>query len=131
MFTSDTERMDAVRHWLRADAVWALACAVFSAVYETYSHDVISLWMVLVFLFPLAGGVLPAAIFLRRGRAPEAVPLALWRSGVAALGMGSCVRGALEIYGTSSAFQSVYWAGGGLLLAAGVLLCLRRPRRAA
>lgn len=131
MFTSDTERMDAVRHWMKADAAWTLLCAVFSAVYETFSHDVISLWMVLLFLFPLLGGVLPAVVFLKRNRAPQAMPLALWRSGVAALGMGSCIRGVLEIYGTTSAYQSVYWIAGGGLLAAGALLCLRRPRQTA
>lgn len=131
MFTSDTERMDAVRRWLKADAAWTLLCAVFSAVYEAFSHDVISLWMVLLFLFPLLGGVLPAAICLKRNRAPQAMPLALWRSGTAILGVGSCIRGVLAIYGTTSNYQMVYWVAGTAMLAAGALLSLHRPRQTA
>lgn len=130
MFTSDTERLDAARHWLVADAVWTLLCAVFSAIYESFSHDIISLWMVLLFLFPLLGGVLPAWFFLKRGNVPRAFPLALWRCGVATLGVGSCIKGVLEIYGTTSDYQTIYWAAGTAMLAMGVLTFLRQPRKA-
>ncbi len=129
MFTSDTERLDAARRWLVTDSVWALLCAVFSAIYESFSHDVISLWMVLLFLFPLLGGVLPAWLFLKRGKAPGAFPLALWRCGVATLGVGSCIKGVLEIYGTASGYQAIYWAAGGAMLALAAAAFLKRPRR--
>lgn len=129
MSISDTERLDAARRWLATDSVWTLLCAVFSAVYESFSHNVISLWMVLLFLFPLLGGVIPALLLVWRGKAPRIFPLALWRCGVATLGVGSCVKGILEIYGTSSGYQIVYWVAGTGLLAAGTPAFLKRPPR--
>ena len=39
-------------------------CIVFSVIYEHFSHGVYSQFMLLMYLFPLIGGVLPAALHL-------------------------------------------------------------------
>ncbi len=113
-------------HYVRA----TLFCLVFSAVYEHFSHGVYSVWMVLLFAWPLALGVVPALVCMLRGvRVPVAVRQ-LWACGVMTLAMGSCLQGVLEIYGTTSGLVAWYMPTGVALLtaaiAAGVSLRFRR-----
>ncbi len=60
MYTSDTKQ---AQKTLRRTALVYLAasifCAVFGAIYEIFSHGVISFFMVCSFLFPLLCGFLP------------------------------------------------------------------------
>lgn len=102
----------------------SLFCGLFSAVYEQYSFGVYSNYMVYLFMFPLAGGVVPYAVFglIPRAPCPSPVSARLYNSGIAALTVGSCVKGVLDIYGTSSVYMPVYWMSGVLLAAAGLVL---------
>ena len=87
-----------------------ILCALFGAVYETFSHGVYAYGMLYGFAFPLLGGVLPALLLAGKGnRMPSDASLLLWHFGVSALTVGSFFSGALEIYGTSSALTPVYW----------------------
>ncbi len=97
--------------------VAALACALFSAVYEHFSHGVWSYAMVYAFLYPLADGALPA--LLLGGR--RCAGAGFWRAGVAALTVGSLFRGALEIYGTSHPLTVVYTILGAGLCGLGLI----------
>lgn len=99
----------------------------FGLIYGYFSHGVTSNYMVYFFLFPLVGGVLP---FLWMGtRAPkwsiESWGVRLYHWGVAALTVGSCVTGVLEIYGTTAALTKVYWSAGILLMGLGAGLYWR------
>ena len=100
----------------------ALGCMGFAAVYECFSHQVYSPFMLLAFLFPLLMGVLPYAILsgADSSRCPGVMSRYIYNSGIAALTVGSLFRGILEIYGTTSRLSGVYWAGGALLTAGGV-----------
>ncbi len=100
----------------------SLCCAVFSAVYEYFSHGVFSGFMIFLFLVPLLLGAAPFfALSLTSAPVPGEGARGLYHAGVAALGTGSCLAGILEIYGTTSPYLPVYWAAGGLLALAGVL----------
>ncbi|MDO4547182.1 MAG: hypothetical protein Q4D04_03695, partial [Clostridia bacterium] len=80
----------------------SIFCALFGAIYEHYSHDVYSYYMLYAFMFPLAGGTLPAlAMALFSRRIPARPALNLYNSGIAALTIGSIFAGVLEIYGTT------------------------------
>ena len=109
--------------WLvsaRRYGVAAFVCAVFSAIYESLSHGVISVWMVGLCAFPLMLGVMPALICGVVGRWPRPLARQLWVCGVMTLTMGSCLYGVLEIYGTSSGLVWPYLpVGFGLLALAG------------
>ena len=99
-----------------------LFCGLFSAVYEYFSYGVYSNYMVYLFLFPFIGGVLPYAVL---GLAPHIqCPLKfssrLYNSGVATLTLGSCVKGVLDIYGTTSVYTPVYWLVGAMLVVIGI-----------
>lgn len=101
-----------------------LFCGLFSAVYEHFSFGVISNYMVYLFVFPFLGGVLPYTILGLIPGAPCATDAAsrVYNSGIAALAAGSCIRGVLDIYGTSSVYLPVYWLSGVLLIIAGLEL---------
>lgn len=105
---------------------WLLATAgtvFFSAVYECFSHQVYSRAMILAFLYPLLGGLLPATLLLlaKEKLQPGEWARSLWDTGIASLTLGSLFRGALEIYGTTSRLSTVYPVLGWTLLALGLI----------
>ena len=75
--------------------------ALFSGVYELFSHDVISFWMILAFLPFLIGGLL-WLLFCGLGlfRLPHRLfQICLMMATVSAV-LGMVIRGVLIIYGT-------------------------------
>jgi len=108
-----------------------LFSGLFSAVYEHFSYGVYSNYMVYLFLLPLVGGVLPYAVLglTPRSPVPSCASSRLFNSGVAALTVGSCLKGVLQIYGTSSVYLAAYWAAGILLSVSGLAVFLLGQRR--
>lgn len=102
----------------------ALFCAVFGAVYEVFSHDVYSFFMIYAFGFPLVGGTLPFWLLAREKNAtyPGTVARNLYHSGIATLTVGSIVRGVLDIYGTTNVLSGYYFNVGWILTIIGVVL---------
>lgn len=95
---------------------------IFAAIYEYFSHQVYSGYMILAFTIPLVGGALPFLVIALLGRKfPGRAAVNLYNSGIAALTVGSIMRGGLEIYGTTNNLTDVYWLAGGALGAAGIL----------
>ena len=103
---------------------------VYSAVYETLSHGVDSLWMITLFAWPLIGGAVPYAIIARFGQHVD-LPWArlAHHSAVACATLGACVTGVLQIYGTSSAWVWAYWIAAILLTIVTVVLAVTGVRR--
>ena len=104
---------------------WLLATVstvFFAAVYECFSHQVYSRAMILAFLYPLLGGLLPATLLMMKAELqPGEWARSLWGAGIASLTLGSLFRGALEIYGTTSRLSTVYPVLGWALLALGLI----------
>ena len=107
-------------------------CALFGGVYEAFSHEVYSYWMIYAFAFPLVLGALPLLVIRMTGAAyPNRAVRSAQHAGVASLTVGSLVTGALEIYGTTHPLTIVYWiAGCALLLAAAAIYGTALLRRA-
>ena len=103
-----------------------LFCAFFGAVYEMFSHEVYSFYMIYAFAFPLIGGTLPFWVLARLPRFgyPGAVARTLYHSGIATLTVGSIVRGVLDIYGTTNVLSGYYFKAGGLFMVACVIKLL-------
>lgn len=101
-------------------------CALLGAVYELFSHEVYSYYMIYAFAFPLVGGTLPffAFAFSRAKRYPRAVSRNLYHTGIAVLTVGSILRGVLEIYGTTNRLIKIYWILGIVLTVIGAILCI-------
>ena len=104
----------------------ALFCVFFGAVYETFSHEVYSYYMIYAFAFPLVGGTL--AFFLialsNAEEYPWAIARFLYHSGIAVLTVSSILRGVLEIYGTTNRLLKIYWIIGFALTISGAILIL-------
>ena len=100
----------------------ALGCAIFGEVYELFSHEVWSCFMIGAFALPLLLGAVPFFLMQKRGKPFPGRAAELVHAGVAALTVGSILQGALEIYGTSNPLTAAYWVAGGTLTATGWLL---------
>ncbi len=95
----------------------SLFCVLFGVVYEYFSHEVYSYYMLYAFVFPLVGGVLPFFVFsFFTKRLPGRIACNLYHSGIAALTIGSIFEGVLEIYGTTNRLVLVYWVLGAVFL---------------
>ena len=101
-------------------------CVFFSTVYEHFSHGVYSNAMIWLFAYPFIGGVLMFGLlgFIKKAPFPGRVSYNLYNSGIAALSVGSCFTGVLEIYGTASNLSAIYWIAGIFLTGIGILLYL-------
>lgn len=99
----------------------AIFCALFGAVYERFSHEVYSYYMIYAFAFPLVGGALPYMLLGAKWN-----PGGLFHAGIATLTVGSIVNGILAIYGTTNGLTAVYWLSGWILVAVGVVRILCR-----
>lgn len=119
MSTSDKELLLRVRgRWFAA----AFFCAVFSLVYEYFSHGVMSLFMVGMFLAPLLLGAGAAALLLRFAtRCPDLLARQLWLCGTVTWTLASCLAGVFEIYGAPAPLVRVHWFVGGALLVLALL----------
>ena len=107
---------------IKAYLLSTVGCALFGAVYELFSHEVWSCFMICAFAFPLLLGAIPFFLMQKRGKPFPRRAAELVHAGVAALTVGSILQGVLEIYGTSNPFMIVYWVAGGTLTAIGWLL---------
>ena len=102
---------------------------LFGAIYERFSHEVYSYYMIYAFAFPLVLGVLPGlSIVLFDLRIPSATTIRLWSYGIAVLTVGSAFKGVLDIYGTTNRLIWVYPVSGVILLLS-ALLTHRVPSR--
>ena len=109
---------------------WTLFLAFFGAVYERFSHEVYSYYMIYAFALPLFLGVLPWSVLALRGRRePVRLAAQLWDSGVLTLAVGSVFEGVLEIYGTTNRLVICYLAAGAALLVAGAAWALLAGRK--
>lgn len=111
---------------LRIRDRWLLATVstvFFSAVYECFSHQVYSRAMILAFLYPLLGGLMPTTLLMlaKAKLQPGEWTRSLWDAGIASLTLGSLFRGVLEIYGTTSRLSVIYPVLGWTLLASGLI----------
>lgn len=100
--------------------------ALFGAVYEHFSHEVYSYFMLYAFAVPLILGVIPMlGIMLSGKKISEKNPcLHLYGFGIAALTTGSIIKGVLDIYGTTNHLIKWYLYAGIILLVIGAVLIL-------
>lgn len=102
--------------------------AFFGAVYEVFSHQVYSYYMLYAFAIPLLMGVLPYAILLLKEKYPGKMFLNLWNTATATLSIGSVFAGVLAIYGTTNSLIIVYPIAGGILILISLAFLLFKDR---
>ena len=102
--------------------------AIFGAIYELFSHEVYSYYMIYAFAFPLIGGVFPFLTvgLFKPNLYPQSISRNLYHSGIGTLTVGGIIQGILEIYGTTNSMMIIYWGVGAGLTICGILGCLIR-----
>ena len=103
--------------------VFSILTMIFGIVYECFSHNVFSYFMMYAFLIPLiCGGVLSFIIYTGILKCGIRISNNLYNAGIATLTIGSIIKGVLEIYGTTNVKVYLYViVGFGLLLLSGGL----------
>lgn len=100
----------------------SLAAAVFSIVYEHFSHGVVSWFMLAAFLIPLLGGGIGLLLTAFTRKRTDRT---MYNCGLLTLTVGSITQGILEIYGTTNRLCGIYWIVGIALSVFGGISCLR------
>lgn len=118
MCTSDTDTSRSMAKKALFYLLISMFCALFGAIYELFSHDVYSFYMIYAFAFPLMGGTLPYLLrcLCRKRLIFQGGISVFWHAAVATLTIGSIIQGVLEIYGTTNQFTIVYWYAAAILL---------------
>ena len=128
LYTSDIDISEKVAKTAFTYLIISIFCVFFGAVYEVFSHEVYSFYMIYAFAFPLLGGTFPFLMMHVRhcSKYPCTVSRNLYHSGIAALTVGSIVRGILEIYGTTNHLSQLYWyVGMVFILTGGVIFWMQ------
>lgn len=127
MSTSDTNKnivsayenpFETLAHVAFTYLLISLFCLLFGVIYEHFSHEVYSGYMIYAFAFPLLGGTLPfLAMSLAKVKSvPGTLLQKIYHCGIATLTVGSIVQGMLDIYGTTNSLTIIYRIAGLLLV---------------
>lgn len=121
MKTEQIMRKQIIRKQIIKNTILTVLCIIFSTIYECFSHQVYSIFMIGAFIVPLLAGV---GVNVIRWLAYNDIEisesaLAIWQCGVYTLTVGSIFRGILDIYGTTNSKGMLFWYVGFLLIAIG------------
>lgn len=113
------------RNRIRKNTILAVFCILFAAIYEAFSHQVYSAYMIGAFLFPVVLGIVPDIIREKAHRKVSESAFTLQQCGIYTLVIGSIFRGVLDIYGTTNQAGVLYWTvGWGLVIVGGIAECI-------
>lgn len=126
MFTSD-KRAKPLINSVYFNLGFAIFVALFGAIYEMFSHEVYSYYMIYAFGIPLFFGVLCSvltpALFKRFPREFEA---ALWNLSIVTLTVGSILKGIVDIYGSNNQKLILYPITGCILALLAVIVFISK-----
>ncbi len=108
----------------------AIFCALFGVIYEKFSHNIYSYYMIYAFAVPLVCGAFPYAILALRGtRVPNERAIRFWNSAIATFTVGSVFRGVLDLYGSTNKLSVVYPIAGAVLVVLTIVSLIRGRKR--
>ncbi len=115
LFTLDIKKL---REQGKIYIIVTLTCILFSIIYESFSHGVISNFMIFSFVVPLVFGVGINYMFyfFKIKKLPSRIQNKIYNAGIATLTIGSIMEGVLQIYGTTNSKIYVYLVVGIILL---------------
>ncbi|MCR4902742.1 MAG: hypothetical protein K6A23_07785 [Butyrivibrio sp.] len=97
--------------------MFSIFCALFGAIYEMFSHEVYSFYMIYAFAIPLVFGTLFFVLIARSGRKkPSGIALSFWNMAIVTFTVGCIYKGIIEIYGTTNKLSVMYPLAGILLV---------------
>lgn len=107
----------------------SIICLVFSLIYEHFSHDVYSFFMISTFMIPLIFGSLVSLILSVKNIKTYRISNNLYNASVATFTVYFIMKGFLEIYGTTNATINIYLIVGILLLTTSIILRVIKNRQ--
>lgn len=111
------EQKQIIKKHINKNIILTIVCIIFAAVYEHFSYQVYSAFMIGAFIFPLIFGVganLIRLVVYSKRRISENI-LAVWQCSIYTLTVGSIYRGILDIYGTTNEKGALFWYTGAIL----------------
>ncbi|MCR5144935.1 MAG: hypothetical protein K6B67_06480 [Lachnospiraceae bacterium] len=108
----------AIRKRRIAYFIFTVFILVFGLIYEFFSHEVYSYYMLLAFLIPLAGGLVSEL------HVPSSLSQQFLTGGVVWLTLGCVFQGVLEIYGTTNRLSIIFAIVGLVLVATSIVIRL-------
>ena len=122
MILSTSNKKQHILHGIQIYLGITIFCTLFSVIYEAFSHEVYSNFMIYLALVPLIGGLLPFLMLLFTNLPyPTRLSLNAYNSGIATLTLGCSLKGVFEIYGSSCPLITVYWIAGAAFVFLGLL----------
>ena len=107
----------------------ALICLAIGLGYEIFSHGVWSVFMIGAFAVPLVLGVIPNLVIgFGNLKSPDMASETLYACGIITLTLGSMLKGALEIFGTTNTLLDYYWMVGGAFTLLGIIFYLAQRK---
>ncbi len=95
--------------------VFTLFIVIFSSIYESFSHGVMSIFMITAFIYPLIGLITNLFLIKKKIEVPT-ISSNLLLASLLTLCFGSIIKGVLDIYGTTNQLVYIYPVIGIILL---------------
>ena len=106
LYTLDTKK---IKKEIKKFIIISLLCAIFGIIYEIFSHQVYSIFMICAFMIPLIGGAgLYYTLNKKEKTRPTNISNNLYKSFLYTLTIASIIKGILDIYGTTNSLILVY-----------------------
>ena len=112
-----------LKHNIMYSTAGTVFLALFGAIYELFSHEVYSYFMIYAFAVPLLMGVLLYTLMLIKNIQPNIYFMNLWNTAIATLSTGCVFAGVLAIYGTTNSLIIVYPIAGAILILLSIASC--------
>lgn len=100
----------------------SIICLIFSLIYEHFSHEVYSFYMISAFLIPLILGSVVSTLLSMKNIRVSRISNNLYNASVATFTIYFVMRGFLEIYGTTNSIINIYPIVGIILLFVSIIL---------
>lgn len=105
--------------------ILSIVSLIFGLIYEKFSHEVYSIYMIGAFAIPLVFGVLVQLIIINK-KLPTRFENSLYSAGIITFLCGSFIKGFLDIYGTTNSKIWIYLVIGAIFFAISFLSYLIR-----
>ena len=95
---------------------------IFGIIYESFSHNVYSNYMMYAFLIPLFGMVVYGIIYIfELNKYYSEFAMKIFNSSIITFTFGSVIKGVLEIYGTTNKLITIYLIFGIIMIILSVI----------
>lgn len=105
---------------------FTIFCMIFSTIYELFSHQVYSNFMIFSFLIPLFMGFMVTMILNRKKIIIDPLSFSMYHASIITFTFASIMKGILDIYGTTNNLLYIYIVIGILMLILSIINILRK-----